>query len=65
MHGLKQRSLRHLEPRGSSVCDRQYELQDRAGQLRACVALFERPERLLREAAQPQVPGMMRTSGGP
>ena len=29
------------------------------------MALFERPERLLREAAQPQVPGMMRTSGGP
>jgi hypothetical protein len=39
--------------------------QDRAGQLRARVALFERPERLLREAAQPQMPSVKRISGGP
>ncbi len=54
-----------LEPRGSSVYERHYELQNRAGQLRARVALFERPERLLREAVQPQVPGVKRTSEGP
>ena len=63
--GLKQRSFCHLEPRGPSVCDRQYELQDRAGQLRAHVAVFERPERLLRGAAQPQVPGMRQSSERP
>ena len=39
--------------------------QDRAGQLRAHVAVFERAERLLRGAAQPQVPGMQQSRERP